>query len=725
MMMTKTGHHTPDHNREQTTNTSNHETPEPISPLSHGFSNNGGGDDDARSPVGPPSASPCSSGDRRDDSRVCSPMMLRDVEGMEGEVDEVQQLETEVAAPAASPTSTTTSTTAAFTPPCKKTVDEQEESLTQKQPFFVFDWLDDLVPKDHDAERLAELLQTPIKSTPSPTQRSGETNNNKKNGEGDMQEQQQPSPIFRFFAQFNRGDGGFIFAAGGGRNCHNSSPQRRTSSAPTLRLKRCTGDDGSNINYNEYSDDDETIQSSPSYGLLSQLQTPSTPKSSNRRKSLLRRRYHHEHHHHHGVGGETYGLGDDDDEHNFYESMEPPVLPIPTRLETQLDLAAAATATADGADSNANFATTVDSPGPIFDLETNNDDDFGKEELQRRYRNHLLRRKHRQKNPCIVRRSLEMAQAWNMKGLQKAHEASANGSARSWEDALLAWNNALEIITALLGKKHVQYAMVMNNRGIAMGRLGRFDEAFQALNVALEIRQSRLVPPANQPGTSKNKTKRHSGTVTSANNTSNMNNSSTFEEVISTLHNLANVYQAKGDLSTALSVLGYARGLCCESIDIGTGNGSTDPAPAQIGIAATCSLQSARLCVAMGHIYWEVSQFEDAYDAYQDAMYVYEYLAVESTRRNIMSSRSNTDNINRQTIEEFPDYEVVMAELLSLRVDVQELDVLQEQQRCNQQEQLRLQRQLESERQVSTTYSGQTHSQCQNDGQYSPRPIFY
>mmetsp|Transcript_4471 Transcript_4471/g.11210 ORF Transcript_4471/g.11210 Transcript_4471/m.11210 type:complete len:904 (-) Transcript_4471:1022-3733(-) len=641
-----------------------------------------------------------------------------------------------------------------------------------QKPFFVFDdWLDELVPKDQTAaEQLAELLQTPQKQRPA-TPAAGNvprttTKSQRRLQQQHEQQQQRLSPIIQFFFErFHRSDdrvhGSNIFATSraanqsgrgrdtGGTKKHQDGDdhhQRRISSEPMLssmkhgRGRNNNGGDDDDDGF----DDDGSVHSSPSPALKVQ-QMPSTPKSSNKRRSILRRRrqYHHrrrqqqpqqvdpEQDQHDddedyycednsGGDGDGDGDGDGEDQYNFYFESPIGALPAPTKLEEQLDLASL----------DHHQAQQAAPPGvPILDLGSSSSMSTREEdeELQRRHRNHLLRRRHRQKNPCIVRRSLELAQAWNLKGLHKAREAScsaeenSNGpssSRRSWEDALAAWNNALEIITALLGKKHVQYAMIQNNRGIALGRLELYDEAFEALSVALEIRQSRLVvgravnngtvSERNGAGAvqteQQQQLQRCAGEDCDSVSTTNIrlttNNTSTFEEVVSTLHNLANVYQAKGDLPTALSVLGYARGLCFDAIE--AENGKTAPGSTEVASASTYSLQSARLCVAMGHVYWEASQYDDAHDAYQDAMQLYEHLAAETTRRNIINSRrysssNNNNNNNNQAIEESQPYELITAELQSLRVDIQELQGLREQQHCNYQEQLMRQHQLEGQ----------------------------
>ena len=603
-----------------------------------------------------------------------------------------------------------------------------------QNPFFVFDdWLDDLVPKDQAAaEQLAELLRTPDEKQRKQQQKPKQQRN----------EPQRLSPILQFFFErFHRSDdcvvqGGSIVARCRAANRSDSSSkgldrtstrkhqgddddqrQRRISSEPML--SSMNNGRGRNITSDDDDDDDDgSIHSSPPHSLKVQ-QMPSTPKSSNKRRSILRRRGRRRRqqqqvdpeedqqnddedgHYHCGIGDNDEEK-DGEDEYNFYYESPIGTLPAPTRLEEQLDLASG----------DHHQAQQAAPPGvPVLDLGSREED----EELQRRHRNYLLRRRHRQKNPCIVRRSLELAQAWNLKGLQKAREASCranednNGPSspeRSWEDALTAWNNALEIITALLGKRHVQYAMIQNNRGIALGRLELYDESFEALTVALEIRQSRLavgravnngsVSVSNGTGAVqteeqiRRRTPEDGDSVGATNTRITTNNTSTFEEVVSTLHNLANVYQAKGDLPTALSVLGYARGLCIDAIE--AENGKTASGSTEVATASTYSLQSARLCVAMGHVYWEASQYDDAHDAYQDAMQLYEHLSTETTRRNIINSRRNNNN---KAKEEPHHYEVISAELQSLRVDIQELQGLREQQHCNYREQLMRQRQLE------------------------------
>jgi hypothetical protein len=124
----------------------------------------------------------------------------------------------------------------------------------------------------------------------------------------------------------------------------------------------------------------------------------------------------------------------------------------------------------------------------------------------------------------------------------------------------------------------------------------------------------------------------------------------------------------------------------------------------------------------MGHVYWEASQFDDARDAYQDAMQLYEQLAVEATRLNV-NMRNDYGSCDLRTMEESQQYEVVAAELVSLRVDLEELEGLREQQWCNYQEQLLLERQLEGGHQgysMKGSYPAQNCSQYQYE-QYPRR----
>ena len=164
-------------------------------------------------------------------------------------------------------------------------------------------------------------------------------------------------------------------------------------------------------------------------------------------------------------------------------------------------------------------------------------------------------------NTSIYKRSIALANGWNAKGLQKARRGL-------WQDALSCWNNALEIRRPLLGDHHLEVANTLNNKAIALGELGSYQEALQTLEEVLQIRTSNGA-----------------------------------EGVITTYHNLANLHQLAGDFANALTVFSHAKQLSIQDRD---------------------SVQTARISRAMGHVYYEAKQWQDAKDAYQDASILFQ-----------------------------------------------------------------------------------------------------
>jgi tetratricopeptide (TPR) repeat protein len=173
-------------------------------------------------------------------------------------------------------------------------------------------------------------------------------------------------------------------------------------------------------------------------------------------------------------------------------------------------------------------------------------------------------------------------------------------------------------------------ANTYNNRGIALGKLGRYDLALRALQCALDIR----IP------------------LLGANH----------RQVLSTLHNLANVHQQAGQLQTALTVFNKAK----ELGKLGTEVSGTTCTCTTCTCTCTCStqqqdlVQMARICTAMGHVYYQAEQWLDARDAYQDALET--YLDAFSSS----SSSSNNNNPNNGFM--------CKQELINLQRDIFELD---------------------------------------------------
>lgn len=162
------------------------------------------------------------------------------------------------------------------------------------------------------------------------------------------------------------------------------------------------------------------------------------------------------------------------------------------------------------------------------------------------------------------KRSIDIGNGWNAKGLRKAKKDD-------WKGALECWENALEVRSQVLGEHHLDVANTHNNIGIALGRLNRSTDALEHLDHALNIRID------------------HYGREHAL--------------VAATLHNIANVYHQSGDLESAIQVFIDTKGLL-ESV------GAT--------------LEVARTCISMGNIYFEASAFEDAQLAYWDALNIFE-----------------------------------------------------------------------------------------------------
>jgi len=186
------------------------------------------------------------------------------------------------------------------------------------------------------------------------------------------------------------------------------------------------------------------------------------------------------------------------------------------------------------------------------------------------------------------RRSVELGNGWNAKGLQKAKLGA-------WEEALSCWENALEIRTQVLGLNHLDVANTHNNMGIAMGKLGRIDDAVVFLQKALKIR-----------------TEHYGGEHT---------------EVAATLHNIGNVLQQGGDLESAVECF-------CESKRL------------QEKLLGPNHVQVARACIAMGHTYYHAMEYKDAREAYGDALSIFKRAGVPIDNVEVQNTIRNVDELN-------------------------------------------------------------------------------
>jgi predicted HD phosphohydrolase len=190
----------------------------------------------------------------------------------------------------------------------------------------------------------------------------------------------------------------------------------------------------------------------------------------------------------------------------------------------------------------------------------------------------------------FLRRSVTIGNGWNAKGLKKA-------KSNKWEEALLCWENALEIRTQVLGDQHLDVANTYNNMGIAHGKLNNISQAMSFLHRALDIRVA------------------HYG--------------QDHEEVAATLHNIGNVHQQVGDLESAIQCF-------CQAKNI------------QVSLLGNEHPQIARACIAMGHVYYQARDFEDARLAYMDALTIFEKSGLSPTSLEVQSLEKDIDDLDRQ-----------------------------------------------------------------------------
>jgi hypothetical protein len=173
--------------------------------------------------------------------------------------------------------------------------------------------------------------------------------------------------------------------------------------------------------------------------------------------------------------------------------------------------------------------------------------------------------------------------------------------------------------------------------------------------------------------------------------------------LVSTLHNIANVHQEAGQLSQALQVLVQAKDVLWKDVndtedDDGDG-GDNDKDKKRRNIYLRPGVrhggerqrrhrhpqrwhQSARLCTAMGHVYYQAEHWKDAKEAYHDALEIYERLI-----------RPHDDNENEE------QQDLLIEELLNVRADIYELNERQQQQEQEQHILFMLRQQEEEEQQ--------------------------
>lgn len=168
----------------------------------------------------------------------------------------------------------------------------------------------------------------------------------------------------------------------------------------------------------------------------------------------------------------------------------------------------------------------------------------------------------RRQKSHFYKKSVTIGNAWNAKGLQKAQKDR-------WEDALLCWQNALEVRLQILGKDHLDVANTYNNIGIAQGKIGKYEDAINSLHRAQDIRKKEL--------------------------------GEDHTEVAATLHNIGNVYQQSGDFLKAVEYFYLSKQL--QEIHLGKNH-----------------VQVARAAIAIGHSNCQAGKWDDAMKAYNEAI---------------------------------------------------------------------------------------------------------
>jgi tetratricopeptide (TPR) repeat protein len=465
---------------------------------------------------------------------------------------------------------------------------QEQHHQEQQQPFFVLDWLEDLVPQHQDPQYLAKILKTPDKYLLKQRHKKTEHSNVYRpaaaatftfsslslSSSSERQEPQELSPLQRLFSHWNNKTHSLLAPS------PPSTPNNKTSKTSKTYSRSMPDLFHPSLSF----DDDGGDQDSAVTCTL-----PGTPKSSNRKKKRNLSR-----------GGRS----DDHQDWDFRGTVTTADL-TPTNLTWQLDQAALSPTSA------------------------------------HRWQQRRARRNQQKATP-ILQRSLGMAKAWNAKGLQAAQHLQ-------WTHALECWDNALEIYTALLGNQHGHVANVQNNRGIALGKLQRTHPALQALHAALAIRHSQWQKAKSNSVASSDDGNDDDDDESSSNSNSSSNDSSdggnpvvTSSDpvlvVVSTLHNIANVHQEAGDYSQALQVLVQAKQTLWWQDDNPEEEAAAAAAqdnalvhsttPAATDAAALKWHQAARLCAAMGHVYYQAGgcHWKDAREAYHDALHVYQRL---------------------------------------------------------------------------------------------------
>jgi tetratricopeptide (TPR) repeat protein len=438
---------------------------------------------------------------------------------------------------------------------------------------------------------------------------------------------------------------------------HRSSSSNNTtpSSSPAISTRSsrssCSSSSTSPSCCHDNDDDDDAFLSSPT----SCLTMPLTPKSSNRRRRLVLPK--------NKNNADNSSNSNNSARHRQGTERYKDGLPKPLYLLDQLDRAM-----------NAN--DVLRQHQHVGDVE---EEEQQQEQsmllLQERIRRKQQRQQEKRKTQCIVQRSIALAQAWNNKGLQRAQN-------EQWLEAVACWDNSLEIYTSLFGSNHIEVANIQNNRGIALGRMKNVKDALHALEHAHMIR-------TDQYHKQKSLCSTFDATSTTSTNIPLL--------LISSLHNIANVHQQSGDLVMALSVFGQAKQKVLTILDELQQQQDQRrrgcPHPQQHEALRMMRMvvyqlhhQSARLCTSMGHVYYDVQQWEDANDAYHDALHIYEYLVYNDDGYSSLGRKQhpqhavvNVDDDESELYENAvvvdPELKtIVIQELIHLKKDIYELD---------------------------------------------------
>ena len=168
---------------------------------------------------------------------------------------------------------------------------------------------------------------------------------------------------------------------------------------------------------------------------------------------------------------------------------------------------------------------------------------------------------HREKS-YFYKKSVTIGNAWNAKGLQKAQKDH-------WDEALLCWQNALEVRLQILGEDHLDVANTYNNIGIAQGKIGSYAEAIDSLGRAQAIRSKQL--------------------------------GEEHTEVAATLHNIGNVHQQSGNFAKAVEFFALSKQL--QETHLGKNH-----------------VQVARASIAIGHAHFQAGEWVKSREAYTGAM---------------------------------------------------------------------------------------------------------